>query len=70
METIQTFRPKWEDFQEMGVLKYIEYMESKGAHHAGIAKVSKKFVRKIRRIPMIFYQENWIFCKNINFVTR
>lgn len=35
---IMVFRPTWEQFSNFS--KYIEYMESKGAHLAGIVKVS------------------------------
>lgn len=35
--SIQTFRPTWEEFKDFN--KYIQYMESKGAHKAGLAKV-------------------------------
>ncbi len=31
------FRPSWEEFQDFP--RYIEYMESQGAHKAGLAKV-------------------------------
>lgn len=31
------FRPTWEEFKDFA--KYIEHMESKGAHKAGLAKV-------------------------------
>lgn len=34
---IQVFRPTWEEFQNFS--KYIEYIESKGAHRAGLAKI-------------------------------
>lgn len=34
---IQVFRPTWDEFQDFP--KYIEYMESQGAHKAGLAKV-------------------------------
>ncbi|CAG5104192.1 Similar to Kdm4B: Probable lysine-specific demethylase 4B (Drosophila melanogaster), partial [Cotesia congregata] len=34
---IQVFRPTYEEFKDFS--KYIEYMESKGAHKAGLAKV-------------------------------
>lgn len=32
------FRPTWNEFSNFS--KYIEYMESKGAHKAGVVKVS------------------------------
>lgn len=35
---IMVFRPTWEEFKDFQ--KYIEYMESKGAHKAGLAKVN------------------------------
>lgn len=34
---IMIFRPSWQEF--MNFNEYIAYMESKGAHKAGIAKV-------------------------------
>lgn len=34
---IQVFRPTWDEFKLFD--KYVEYMESKGAHKAGLAKV-------------------------------
>lgn len=34
---IQVFRPTWEEFKDFN--KYVQYMESKGAHKAGLAKV-------------------------------
>lgn len=34
---IMVFRPTWEEFQNFSA--YIAYMESKGAHKAGVAKV-------------------------------
>ena len=34
---IMVFRPTYEEFKDFA--KYIEYMESQGAHRAGIAKV-------------------------------
>lgn len=36
---IQVFRPTWEEFKDFD--KYVEYMETKGAHKAGLAKVNK-----------------------------
>lgn len=35
---IMVFRPTWEEFSDFS--KYIEYMESKGAHKAGVVKVN------------------------------
>jgi hypothetical protein len=35
---IMVFRPTMEEFKDF--TKYIEYMESQGAHKAGVAKVS------------------------------
>uniref|UniRef100_A0A1E1W7B5 [histone H3]-trimethyl-L-lysine(9) demethylase n=2 Tax=Pectinophora gossypiella TaxID=13191 RepID=A0A1E1W7B5_PECGO len=35
--SIQVFRPTWEEFKDFN--KYVQYMESKGAHKAGLAKV-------------------------------
>lgn len=35
---IMVFRPTYEEFKDFS--KYIEYMESVGAHKAGLAKVS------------------------------
>ncbi|CAG9809290.1 unnamed protein product [Chironomus riparius] len=34
---IQTFRPTWEEFKDFK--KYIKYIESQGAHRAGLAKI-------------------------------
>ena len=34
---IMVFRPTWEEFQDFSA--YIDYMESKGAHKAGLVKV-------------------------------
>ncbi|KAG5673222.1 hypothetical protein PVAND_003286 [Polypedilum vanderplanki] len=34
---IQTFRPTWEEFKDFK--KYIAYIESKGAHRAGLARI-------------------------------
>lgn len=41
---IQTFRPTWEEFKDFK--KYIQYIESQGAHRAGLAKIipPKEFV--------------------------
>ncbi|XP_075989028.1 uncharacterized protein LOC142985002 [Anticarsia gemmatalis] len=35
--SIKVFRPTWEEFKDFN--KYIQYMESQGAHKAGLAKV-------------------------------
>lgn len=34
---IMVFRPTWDEFKDFN--KYIAYMESQGAHKAGVAKV-------------------------------
>lgn len=34
---IMVFRPDWSEFQDFS--RYVEFMESRGAHKAGIAKV-------------------------------
>lgn len=39
---IMVFRPTWAEFQNFA--GYIEYMESKGAHRAGVVKVRSSFV--------------------------
>lgn len=36
---IMVFRPTWDEFKDF--TKYVEYMESQGAHKAGLAKVSR-----------------------------
>lgn len=38
---IQTFTPTVNEFENITFAKYIDYMESQGAHLAGVAKVSK-----------------------------
>lgn len=38
---IQTFRPTIADFRNMTFGEYIQHIEEKGAHLAGVAKVSK-----------------------------
>lgn len=46
---IMTFRPTYDEFKDFK--KYIEYIETQGAHKAGLAKVSQflKFNIKITR---------------------
>jgi hypothetical protein len=39
---IMVFRPTYEEFKDFS--KYVEYMESVGAHKAGLAKVSTHLV--------------------------
>lgn len=41
LHRIMVFRPTWEEFKDFGT--YIKYMEEKGAHKAGLAKVSFLF---------------------------
>lgn len=40
---IQTFTPTVNEFENNTFAEYIDYMESQGAHLAGVAKVSKFF---------------------------
>jgi hypothetical protein len=59
--SILTFRPTFEEFKDMP--RYIQYMESKGAHRGGIAKVipPKEWssgIHQQERVPQIFP-----FCK-------
>lgn len=42
---IMVFRPTWEEFKDFA--KYIEHMESKGAHKAGLAKVFLSYITYI-----------------------
>lgn len=46
---IQVFRPTWEEFKHFD--KYVEYMESQGAHKAGLAKV-RYFFNNIKHIQI------------------
>lgn len=48
------FRPTWEEFKNFSA--YIQYMESKGAHKAGLAKVC--FFNNFFRFP---YNKNFKF---------
>lgn len=41
---IQVFRPTWDEFKNFE--KYVEYMESKGAHLAGLAKVMQSLFNR------------------------
>lgn len=38
------FRPTWEEFKDFST--YIQYMESKMAHKAGLAKVNKNVYKR------------------------
>lgn len=39
---IMVFRPTWEQFQNFPA--YIQYMEERGAHKAGLVKVKKTYI--------------------------
>lgn len=39
---IMVFRPSWEEFSNFS--KFIEHIESKGAHKAGVVKVIHAFI--------------------------
>ncbi|KAK9500741.1 hypothetical protein O3M35_001945 [Rhynocoris fuscipes] len=49
---IQVFRPTFEEFKDFS--KYIAYIESEGAHKAGLAKVILNFLL----IILIFFSFN------------
>lgn len=58
---IMVFRPSWEEFKNFPA--YIEYMESKGAHKAGLVKVKifffflfflKKLMNILRCLRIIY----------------
>ena len=42
---IQVFRPSYEEFQDFE--KYVKYIESQGAHKAGLAKVCLSFSSRV-----------------------
>lgn len=37
---IMVFRPTWDEFKDFN--KYIQYIETQGAHKAGLAKVRRR----------------------------
>lgn len=39
---IMVFRPTWDEFKDFKT--FVEYMESQGAHKAGLAKVSFVYI--------------------------
>lgn len=51
---IMVFRPTWDEFKDFST--YVQYMESKGAHKAGLAKVSNEY--KLRHITTLFTRFN------------
>lgn len=45
---IMVFRPTWDEFKDFAT--FVEYMESQGAHKAGLAKVNKtNFLKKSKQ---------------------
>jgi len=55
---IMVFRPTWAEFQNFS--SYIEYMESQGAHKAGIAKVCN--LKNVLYIGVLFILSNCQKC--------
>lgn len=47
---IMTFRPTMEEFKDFN--QYLVYMESQGAHRAGLAKVGRDFERYTSLLPL------------------
>lgn len=55
---IMTFTPSKEEFKDF--CQYIAYMESQGAHRAGMAKVSKtRQVMVLMRMPRVSLFNNY-----------
>jgi len=54
---IMVFRPSMEEFSNFS--KYIQYMESQGAHHAGVAKVVSKDIVWYQYSSNCFYYLNF-----------
>ena len=50
MQKIMVFRPTWSEFKNFK--KYVDYIESQGAHKAGLAKVRCNFMINIINIRM------------------
>lgn len=63
---IMTFRPSMEEFKDFN--QYLVYMESQGAHRAGLAKVGTSFFPCLRKIspPSCAFK----ICRSINVVGR
>lgn len=53
------FRPTWDEFKDF--TKYVEYMESQGAHKAGVAKVIL-FIFRINKLTLYFITAS--FCRS------
>lgn len=49
---IMTFRPSMDEFRDFN--KYLAYMESQGAHRAGVAKVCRRKIVPNAHFPSIF----------------
>lgn len=57
---IKVFRPSIEDFKDFS--KYISYMESEGAHRAGIAKV--RYTENVAITFLLIHLDNLKFKLN------
>lgn len=62
---IMTFRPTMEEFKDFN--KYLVYMESQGAHRAGLAKVSSELNQTLdsyfyfKLIILLPYLSEWVY---------
>jgi hypothetical protein len=59
---IMVFRPTYEEFKDFS--KYIDYMESVGAHKAGLAKVSKRLVQWFPECAVCILGDPWLYICN------
>lgn len=59
---IMVFRPTWEEFKDFP--KYIEYMEQRGAHKAGLVKASIDFKLWLISVnSCVFVCMRWCECE-------
>lgn len=64
---IMTFRPTYDEFKDFK--EYIKYIETQGAHKAGLAKVShvhSNFSEKCSETPVSYRKSELLFTKQIH----